>query len=108
MKKVILALIAIAFSASALAADPSGADVPPIKNADTSSVDSMRMYLPQTEGVDVLYDTYIKNGYQPLDAVMLASWDVTEAFRVVRPNLPENPGMKAQVEQARQKYKPAK
>jgi hypothetical protein len=119
MKKVILALIAVAFSASALAAEPSGvtsasanganaAQLPPLANADPQSAESMRLYLPQTEGVDEVYDAYIKNGYQPVDAAMLASWDSTEAFRAARPGLRDNPSMKEEVERTRQKYKPVK
>jgi hypothetical protein len=119
MKKVIFAVIALAFSASAFADTvPAGASTVTLRDpitqqmrglseADTKNADTMRNFLAPAEGVGPVYEAYIKNGYLPLDAMMLANWDVTEALRTVSPGIPLNPTMKNQLELLKQQYKPA-
>jgi hypothetical protein len=116
MKKVIFAVFALAFSASAFAESvPQGApqassdariqQQPKVTEADSQNPDTMRKYLAPAEGGEPVYEAYLKNGYLPLHAMMLANWDITEALRQVSPGLPQNPQMKAQLEVLREQYK---
>ena len=117
MKKVLFAIIALAFSASALAESvPAGvpdanlgANTQPsrkVTEADTQNAEVMRKYLAPADGGEPVYEAYLKNGYSPVHAMMLANWDITEALRQVSPGIKQNEAMKTQLELLRQQYKP--
>lgn len=118
MKKVIFAVIALAFSASAFAESVPAAlpdanqgaktqQIRKVTEADTQNADTMRKYLAPADGNELVYEAYLKNGYLPLHAMMLANWDITEALRQVSPGIQQNEAMKNQLELLRQQYKPA-
>lgn len=54
---------------------------------DITSVQKMREFVPHVPYSAELYDAYVKVGYAPFHAMILASWDTTEAMRTIEPRL---------------------
>lgn len=118
MKKLLLASILFALSTSAFAEvnivatdievrNPATQRMDKLSAQDVINPDKVMAYLPPVEGSQELYKAYVANGYIPFHALLLTTWDVTEGMRIVAPNLPENPQMKARIVALRKQYQPA-
>lgn len=71
---------------------------------DVSHADQLRPYLMGFKGVNQIYEAYLKAGYFPLHAMLLANWDTLEVLRKSSPGIPENTEMKARMDAIRAIY----
>lgn len=110
MKKVLtFALLAFSFSASGAVSTDSGTEASGFTSMFDGdlSVENMRQYVAPEKGAHAVFDAYIENGYLPLDAMMLANWDLTEVLRELNPEVPDDQGLRKRIDELRATYKPA-
>lgn len=74
---------------------------------DIINAEKVLTYVAPVEGSHDLYKVYVANGYIPFHAMLLTNWDVTQGLRILAPNIPENPQLKARVTALKNQYKPA-
>lgn len=74
--------------------------------ADLANADKMRNFLVLAEGAEALFDTYLRYGYGPMDAMMLTNWDVSEGLRKATPGVPENLALKEKINLMKNSYQP--
>lgn len=117
MKKALLASVLLSISMSSFAEvgtvpeiemrDPITRQMQKLSPGDMTNAEKVMTYVAPIDGSHDLYKVYVANGYIPFHAMLLTNWDVTQGLRILAPNIPENPQLKARVTALKNQYKPA-
>lgn len=118
MKNILIASVLLSFSMSSFAEiatpapdiemrDPVTRQMQKLSPEDMTNAEKVMTYVAPVEGSHDLYKVYVTNGYIPFHAMLLTNWDVTQGLRILAPNIPENPQLKARVTALKNQYKPA-
>ncbi|WP_408601235.1 hypothetical protein [Pseudomonas sp. PLMAX] len=118
MKKILLASVLLSLSMSSFAEvitpvseiemrDPITRQMQKLSPEDMTNAEKVMTYVAPIDGSHDLYKVYVANGYIPFHAMLLTNWDVTQGLRILAPNIPENPQLKARVTALKNQYKPA-
>jgi hypothetical protein len=75
------------------------------QSKDTKAIEKL---LAPADMAPELYRAYVANGYEPMHAMMLTNWDVSDALRTAVPGIPENAELKEKVKTLRSLYHPVK
>ncbi|MHD0644635.1 hypothetical protein ACYPKM_03215 [Pseudomonas aeruginosa] len=75
--------------------------------ADMQNPAKLEPFVANIPGALDVYNAYIRNGYMPFHAYLLANWDAVEAVRSLKPDTPKNPMLAQKIEELHSLYKPA-